>query len=54
MPSYPTFDRNPLDLADDAEPTGKPVAEHVVDELKAAARGSPAKTRTRRRTSPGC
>jgi nitrate reductase alpha subunit len=35
MPSYPTFDRNPLDLADEAEAAGRPVAEHVVDELKA-------------------
>ncbi|MFC8246226.1 nitrate reductase subunit alpha [Streptomyces chartreusis] len=35
MPSYPTFDRNPLDLADQAEAAGRPVAEHVVDELKA-------------------
>ncbi|MFI9749512.1 nitrate reductase subunit alpha [Streptomyces collinus] len=35
MPSYPTFDRNPLDLADEADSAGRPVAEHVVDELKA-------------------
>ncbi|MCC8250160.1 nitrate reductase subunit alpha [Saccharothrix luteola] len=35
MPSYPTFDRNPLDLADDAERAGLPVGEHVVAELKA-------------------
>ncbi|SDH55583.1 nitrate reductase alpha subunit [Lentzea fradiae] len=34
MPSYPTFDRNPLDLADDAEQSGRPAADHVVDELK--------------------
>ncbi|MGW6008443.1 nitrate reductase subunit alpha [Streptomyces sp. NPDC055210] len=33
MPSYPTFDRNPLDLADEADAAGRPVAEHVVDEL---------------------
>ena len=33
MPSYPTFDRNPLDLADEAAEAGRPVAEHVVDEL---------------------
>jgi nitrate reductase alpha subunit len=26
MPSYPTFDRNPLDLSDDAAAAGKPVA----------------------------
>ena len=35
MPSYPTFDRNPLDLADDAERAGVPVGEHVVSELTA-------------------
>nr|WP_189857521.1 nitrate reductase subunit alpha [Streptomyces poonensis] len=35
MPSYPTFDRNPLDLADEAAAAGRPVADHVVDELKA-------------------
>ena len=34
MPSYPTFDRNPLDLADEAAAAGRPVAEHVVDQLK--------------------
>ncbi|MGJ5831549.1 nitrate reductase subunit alpha [Streptomyces ossamyceticus] len=35
MPSYPTFDRNPLDLADEAAAADRPVAEHIVDELKA-------------------
>jgi nitrate reductase alpha subunit len=35
MPSYPTFDRNPLTLASDAEAAGTPVGEYVVDELKA-------------------
>ncbi|WP_238815528.1 nitrate reductase subunit alpha [Nocardia brasiliensis] len=34
MPSYPTFDRNPLDLADDAERAGKPAADYVVEQLK--------------------
>ncbi len=34
MPSYPTFDRNPLDLTDEADLAGRPVADHVVDELK--------------------
>ncbi|GAA3861420.1 nitrate reductase subunit alpha [Saccharothrix violaceirubra] len=34
MPSYPTFDRNPLDLADEATEAGLPVADHVVAELK--------------------
>jgi nitrate reductase alpha subunit len=33
MPSYPTFDRNPLDLADEAEAAGSSPAEHVVREL---------------------
>ncbi|HEX6935765.1 MAG TPA: molybdopterin dinucleotide binding domain-containing protein, partial [Actinomycetes bacterium] len=34
MPSYPTFDRNPLQLADHAEAAGMPVGEYVVEELK--------------------
>ncbi|MFB4279885.1 nitrate reductase subunit alpha [Nonomuraea sp. MTCD27] len=33
LPSYPTFNRNPLDLADEAAAKGVPVAEHVVNEL---------------------
>ncbi|MFE1294014.1 nitrate reductase subunit alpha [Streptomyces sp. NPDC058731] len=39
MPSYPTFNRNPLDLADEADAVGRTVAEHVVDELKAGRLG---------------
>ncbi|MGE3140136.1 MAG: nitrate reductase subunit alpha, partial [Thermoleophilia bacterium] len=39
MPSYPTFDRNPLDLADEAEAAGAGVADHVVAELKAGRLG---------------
>ena len=35
QPSYPTFDRNPLDVADQAAAAGKQVGEYVVDELKA-------------------
>ncbi|ROS72120.1 nitrate reductase subunit alpha [Cellulomonas sp. PhB143] len=35
MPSYPQFDRNPLDLVDEARAAGKDPAEHVVDELRA-------------------
>ncbi|KAB8189258.1 nitrate reductase subunit alpha [Nonomuraea phyllanthi] len=35
LPSHPTFDRNPLDLADEAAEKGIPAAEHVVAELKA-------------------
>lgn len=34
MPSYPTFDRNPLDLTDEADRAGMPVAEHVVEQLR--------------------
>jgi len=34
MPSYPTFDRNPLDLCDEAAAAGVPIAEHVVAGLK--------------------
>jgi nitrate reductase alpha subunit len=33
VPAYPSFDRNPLDLADEAEAAGLGVAEHVVREL---------------------
>jgi nitrate reductase / nitrite oxidoreductase, alpha subunit len=33
LPSYPSFDRNPLDLADEAAAAGVPVADHVVREL---------------------
>ncbi|MGV9775915.1 nitrate reductase subunit alpha [Streptosporangium sp. NPDC003464] len=34
LPSHPTFNRNPLTLADEADRAGVPVAEHVVNELK--------------------
>jgi nitrate reductase alpha subunit len=34
MPSYPTFNRNPLDLCDEAAAAGRPVAEHVVAGLR--------------------
>ncbi|HWO48069.1 MAG TPA: molybdopterin-dependent oxidoreductase, partial [Solirubrobacterales bacterium] len=34
MPSYPTFNRNPLDLADEAAEAGAEVADHVVSELQ--------------------
>ncbi|MFZ0323057.1 MAG: nitrate reductase subunit alpha, partial [Actinomycetes bacterium] len=33
-PSYPTFDTNPLDLADEAQALGVPAAQHVVDQLR--------------------
>src|SRR5699024_8438275 len=35
MPSYPSFNRNPLDIADEAAAAGKEVPQHVVDELAA-------------------
>ncbi len=35
MPSYPTFDRSPLQVADDAEAAGLPVGEYVPRELTA-------------------
>ena len=34
MPSYPTFDRNPLDLADEAAAAGVSTSDYVVGELK--------------------
>jgi nitrate reductase alpha subunit len=34
-PSHPSFDRNPLDLADQAASSGMPIAEYVVEELRA-------------------
>jgi nitrate reductase alpha subunit len=37
MPSYPTFNRNPHDLVDEARAAGRPVAEHIVDGLRSGA-----------------
>ncbi len=34
LPSYPTLNRNPLDLCDEAEAAGRSPQEHVVDQLK--------------------
>jgi len=34
MPSYPTFDRNPLEITDEAAAAGRSVADHVVEQLK--------------------
>ena len=34
LPSYPSFDRNPLDLCDEARERGVEPAEHVVSELR--------------------
>src|SRR5690606_3031860 len=39
LPSYPTFDRNPLDLADEARAAGRDPAEHVVEEVEAGRLG---------------
>jgi nitrate reductase alpha subunit len=39
MPGFPTFDRNPLDLADEAAAAGVEPAQHVVSELKAGRLG---------------
>jgi nitrate reductase / nitrite oxidoreductase, alpha subunit len=38
-PSHPAFDRNPLDLADEAARAGKPVADYIVGELTAGRLG---------------
>ena len=48
-PSHPAFDRNPLDLADQAAAAGKRVNDYVVDELKA----EPAALRRRGPGQPG-
>ncbi|WP_019875305.1 nitrate reductase subunit alpha [Sporichthya polymorpha] len=37
MPSHPTFNRNPLDLADEVRASGRPVGEYVVDQLRSGA-----------------
>ncbi|RJL30162.1 nitrate reductase subunit alpha [Bailinhaonella thermotolerans] len=34
MPSYPTFDRNPLDLADEAAAAGREAVPYVVDQVR--------------------
>ena len=53
-PSHPAFDRNPLDLADDAARAGQSVSDYVVGGAEGRAGwASPARTRTTRRTSPG-
>lgn len=38
-PSYPTFDRNPLDLADEAEASGQSIGEYIPAQLKAGTLG---------------
>jgi nitrate reductase alpha subunit len=37
MPTYPTFNRNPLDLADEAEEQGLEAGDYVVENLKSGA-----------------
>ncbi|MGN6129778.1 MAG: nitrate reductase subunit alpha [Nocardioidaceae bacterium] len=39
MPSYPTFDRNPHEICDEAAAAGKPVGEYVVEQLKSGELG---------------
>ncbi|HEX6918968.1 MAG TPA: nitrate reductase subunit alpha [Actinomycetes bacterium] len=39
MPSYPTFDRNPLDLADEAAAAGVEAPAYVVDQLRSGELG---------------
>ncbi|MGX1808498.1 nitrate reductase subunit alpha [Nocardia sp. NPDC055321] len=39
MPSFPTFDRNPLDLVDEAEAAGVAPADHIVAQLKSGELG---------------
>ncbi len=39
MPSYPTFDRNPLDLVDEAEAAGADPVEHVVARVRSGELG---------------
>ncbi|HVW18268.1 MAG TPA: nitrate reductase subunit alpha, partial [Solirubrobacteraceae bacterium] len=34
LPSFPSFDRSSLDLADEAQRAGREVADHVIDELR--------------------
>ena len=53
LPSYPSFDRNPLELVDDAEPPARPAA-YVVRELRAGRLRFAGEDPTRRRTSRGC
>jgi nitrate reductase alpha subunit len=35
LPSHPTFNRNPLDIADEADAAGQQVGDYVVDQLRA-------------------
>ena len=53
LPMHPAFDRNPLDLVDEAEEEGVAPADYVVRELQEGRLASPAKTPTRPRTGRG-
>ena len=39
MPSYPTFDRNPLDITDEAKAAGKEVPAYIVEQLESGQLG---------------
>ena len=52
MPAFPQFDRNPLDLADEAAAQGVEPADHVVAELRRGACTSPSTTRARPSSFP--
>ena len=55
MPSYPTFDRNPLDLAREASDAGVELPAYVIDRAAGRRRSaSRPRTRTRPRTSRAC
>ena len=53
LPSFPSFDRSSLDLADEAERAGRDVAEHVAGNCDPEGCASPARTPARRRTGRG-
>jgi nitrate reductase / nitrite oxidoreductase, alpha subunit len=53
-PAHPTFDRNPLDLAEQAAAAGLAAGDYVVRELREGRLRFATEDRTRRRTSPGC
>ena len=53
LPSYPSFDRNSLELVDEAERAGVDPATHVVGSCARGGCASRARTPTRRRTTRG-
>ena len=54
MPSYLSFDRNPLDLADDAVGRGDAVADYVPRDTRRGPAAPPPRTLTGPATSPRC